>query len=103
MNANEKQISMTEDLLTNIVELRKKIDSYPEQIPYRSGLIKTLIDIEKVLSSQPLNLDRLSKDEFGIFRMVTDNSSLEDSFIGKELMSILKKFYHFRQVIKEQD
>jgi hypothetical protein len=102
MNTNEKQISLIKDLLTDAVELRKKIDDYPEQLAYRSGLLKTLIDIEKVLSSQPLDLDRLSKDEFGIFRMVTDNSSLEDSSIGKELLSLLKNFHLFRQVIKGQ-
>jgi hypothetical protein len=101
MNTNEKKISMTKDMLIDTVELRKKIDNSSEQSPYRSGLLKTLIDIESVLSTQPLDLDRLSKDEFGIFRMVTDNSSLEDSSIGKELLSLLKKFHLFRQVIKE--
>jgi hypothetical protein len=102
MNQNEKQTSMTKVLLANAVELRKEIDSHPE-LPYRSGLLKTLIDIEMILSNQPLDLDRLSKDEFGIFRMVTDNSSLEESSIGKELTSLLKKFHLFRQAIKEQD
>lgn len=101
MIAGKKQISITEDLLINTVELRKKLENHPEQIPYKRGLIKTLLDIERVLSSQPLDLDRLGKDEFGIFRMVTDSSSLEDSSTGKELMSFLKKFYYFRQVIKK--
>ena len=103
MNTNEKQISMTKDLLIDTVELRKKIDNHSDQLPYKSGLLKTLVDIEKVLSSEPLDLDRLGKDEFGIFRMVTDNSSLEDSAIGKELLALLKKFHLFRQAIKEQD
>jgi hypothetical protein len=102
MNQNEKQTSMIKVLLANAVELRTKIDSHPE-LPYRSGLLKTLIDIEKILSSQPLDLDELSEDEFGIFRMVTDNSSLENSDIGKELMSLLKDFHLFRQAIKEKD
>jgi hypothetical protein len=102
MNQTEKQTSMTKALLANAVELRKKIDNHPE-LPYRSGLLKTLIDIEKILSSQPLDLDELSEDEFGIFRMVTDNSSLENNDIGKELMSLLKDFHLFRQAIKEKD
>ena len=91
---NEKN-SMTKDLLIDTVDLRNKIDTYSEQLPYKSGLLKTLIDIEEVLSTQPLDLDRLGKDEFGIFRMVTDNSSLEDSSIGKELLSLLKNSIFF--------
>jgi hypothetical protein len=102
MNTNEKQTSMAKVLLANAIELREKIENLQE-LPYRSGLLKALIDIEKILSNQPLDLDRLSKDEFGIFRMVTDNSSLEESSIGKELMSLLKKLHLFRQAIKKQD
>lgn len=86
---------MTKDLLTNTVELRNKIDNHSEQLPYKSGLLKTLIDIEKVLSNQPLDLDKLGNDEFGIFRMVTDNLSLEDGSIGEELLSFLKKSIFF--------
>ena len=59
------------------------------------------MDIEKILSSQPLDLDKLGKDEFGIFRMVTDSSSLENGAIGKELMSLLNNFYLFRQTVKK--
>ena len=58
--------------------------------------IKILRDMEKVLSSQPLDLDRLGKDEFGIFRLVTDGPG--DSPIEQELMSLLKDFHLFRQV-----
>ena len=54
--------------------------------------------MEKVLSSQPLDLDRLGKDEFGIFRLVTDGPG--DSVIEQELLSLLKKFHLFRQAIK---
>ena len=102
MDTNEKQILLTKDLLSNTVELRKKIENQSEQIAYSKSLIKTLVDIEEILTSQPLDATRLSKDEFGVFRMVTDNASLEDSSIGKELMSLLKKFHQLHQIIKEQ-
>ena len=101
MIANEKQISMIKDLLIDTVELRKKIEDYKKYDSYKESYIKILQDIEKVLSSQPLDLDRLGKDEFGIFRLVTDGPG--DSPIEQELKSLLKKIYLFRQEIKGKD
>jgi hypothetical protein len=100
MNAKEKQILMTKDLLIYTVELREKIENYKKHDSYKQSYIKILRDIEKILSSQPLDLDRLGKDEFGIFRLVTDGPG--DSPIEQELMFLLKNFHLFRQVIKEQ-
>ena len=85
MNANEKQILMTKDLLIKTIELREKIENYKKYDSYKESYIKILRDIEKVLSSQPLNLDRLGKDEFGIFRLVTDGPG--DNPIEQELLS----------------
>ncbi|MBE0669352.1 MAG: hypothetical protein IH588_02085 [Anaerolineales bacterium] len=102
MDANEKQVLMTNELFKKIVELRKKMENYPEHIPYKRDLVSVLIDIEKILTSQPLDLDKLSKDKFGIFRMVTDSSSLERSAIGKELISLLNDLYFFLQLIKAE-
>ena len=101
MNTNEKQISMTKDLLIDTVELRKKIEDYTKYNSYKESYIKILLDMEKVLSSQPLDLDRLGKDEFGIFRLVTDGSG--DSPIEQELLSLLKNLHLFRQEIKGQE
>lgn len=101
MDANEKQGAMINELLKHTIELRRTIENSAEHISYKSGLIKVLMDIEKILSSQPLDLDKLGKDEFGIFRMVTDSSSLENGAIGKELMSLLNNFYLFRQTVKK--
>jgi hypothetical protein len=85
----------------NAAELRRKLENQPEQMPYRKSLLKVLTDIEALLSNQPLDLIRLSKAEFGIFRMVTDSKSLEESSTGKELLSYLKELYLLRQAIKE--
>ncbi|MBE0669348.1 MAG: hypothetical protein IH588_02065 [Anaerolineales bacterium] len=100
MDANEKQVLITNELLKKIVKLRKRMENHPEHMPYKRDLVRILVDIEKILSSQPLDLDKLSKDKFGIFRMVTDSSSLERSAIGKELMSLLNELYLFLQTTK---
>lgn len=101
MSTNKKQNLMTKELLKTTVELRKKMENHQEYISYKKDLIKILTDIEKKLTNEPLDFDKLGKDEFGIFRLVTDSSRLEHSAIGKELMSLLGELYIFRQAIKE--
>lgn len=88
-----------EKILAQTVELIKMIEDSKEHDSYKESYIKMLRDIEKVLSGEPLDLDKLSKDEFGIFRLVTDGSG--DSPIEQELMSFLQKIYLFRQTLKE--
>ena len=98
---HHKQLLLIENLILNAAELQKKLENQPEHMPYRKSLLKVLTDIEALLSNQPLDLIRLGKAEFGIFRMVTDSKSLEESSVGKELMSYLKELHLLRQVIKE--
>lgn len=92
---------LSKNLLINTIEVRKRIEDQSEQFPYRNSLITVIADIEFVLNNQPIDLKRLKKNEFGIFRMVTDNASLEDNSIGKELFSLLKEIYQFRRTIKD--
>ena len=101
MTDTNKQLTIIKNLIMNATELRKKLEDQPEQLPYRKSLLNSLADINTLLSSQPLDIVRLGKIEFGIFRMVTDSNSLEESSIGKELLSYLKELYLLRQAIKE--
>ena len=88
-------------LIKNATELQKKLEDQTEQMPYKKSLLKSLTDIHALLSSQPLDIVKLSKAELGVFRMVTDSKSLEESSIGKELLSFLRELYLLRQAIKE--
>jgi len=97
----KKYLLITKDLMTNTAELRRKLEGQPEHISYKKSLLKILTEMEELLSEQPIDLDKLGKAEFGIFRTVTDSESLEESPIGKELMSYLKEFYLLRQAIEE--
>lgn len=95
----KKQISMmTKHLLLHTFALRKRIESHESQIPYREGFVKTLLDIERVLSSQPLDIDRLRLDCFGIFRMV---DGFADTPIEQELMLLHDEIDNLLKAIKE--
>ena len=100
MSDTNEQPLLIKSLIMDAAELRKKLEAQPEQMPYKKSLIKTLADIDALLSNQPLDLVKLGKAEFGVFRMVTDSKSLEESSIGKELLSYLKELYLLRQAIK---
>ena len=95
MKPIEKQILMTKDLLVHAIALRKEIEGLEKQIPNGRGYVKTLLDIEKALSSQPLDLDRLRRDKFGIFRMVDGSANTP---IEQKLMLLHEEIYNLLKV-----
>jgi hypothetical protein len=99
MNLNEKQVSMTNELLSDTITIREKLENSKTYNSYKESYIKILRSMEKVLSNQPLDVDKLQKDKFGIFRLVTDGTGNDP--IEQELMSFLEKIALLLQMIKE--
>jgi hypothetical protein len=100
MNTSDKQKEIISQLLLKTIVIREKIENSTGHVSYKNGLVKTLVDIESLLSTSPLDLKKLEKDEFGIFRIVTDSSSLESSHIGQELLSLLDGFNALHESLK---
>ena len=91
MNSTDRE-EMISKLLLKTLAIREKIENSTGHVSYKSGLVKTLMDMESLLSTSPLDLKKLEKDEFGIYRIVTYSSSLENSQIGQDLLSLLDGF-----------
>jgi len=72
MKQNEKQVSMTKELLSEATALREKLENSKTYNSYKGSYIKILQSMENVLSSQPLDIKGLQEEKFGIFRLVTD-------------------------------
>ncbi len=58
---------------------------------YRQDLINVLMETQKTLNEEKVDLDRLDGVIFGLFRVVTDNDPLEKSPTGQELMILIEK------------
>ena len=99
MNTADKRLAMKLDLLEKTIVLRKKIKRYWKFDISKKIYIKTLLDIEKILSSKSLDIDGLYQNALGIGRVVTDGD--QDKPIGKELWSYLATVYEFYDSIKE--
>jgi len=68
-----------------------------ETVKYRQDLIDVLLETQKTLNDEKVDLDRLDEMIFGIFRVVTDNDLLEQSPTGQDLLILIEKL---RQVFK---
>lgn len=84
--------------MSHTISLRVKLEDSDEQIPHKNGYIKTLLDIEEALTSQTLDLNRLRRDKFGIFRMVdgTAHTPIERELmlLHEEIHDFIKAFRH---------
>jgi hypothetical protein len=99
MNQNEEQASMTKELLSDAITLREKLENSNTYNSYKGSYIKILRSMENILSTQPLDIEELQQDKYGIFRLVTDGPGTDP--IEQELMSFLEKIALLLRMIKE--
>lgn len=59
----------TAKLLLKTVAIREKIENSTEHMPYKSGLVKTLMDIEVLLSTSPLDLKNWRRMSLGFIEL----------------------------------
>jgi hypothetical protein len=98
MNFEHNQRLLREKLLSHTISLRVKLKGSDEQLPYKNGYIRTLLDIEETLTSQALDLNRLRRDKFGISRMVDGTA---DTPIERELMLLHEELHDFIKASRE--
>jgi hypothetical protein len=89
---------LREKLLSHTVSFREKIQGSDEQIPHKNGFIKILLDLEEALSGQLLDLNRLRRDKFGIFRLVDGISSTPSE---QEIMLLHEEIHELIKVTSE--
>lgn len=87
----ENKRDSAESLRQEIRQLREKIVSGYDPLAIELGFPEYLPIIEQALASEKLNKEKLERCAFGIFRLVTDSYSFEQSALGKELLNVEKK------------
>jgi hypothetical protein len=98
MNINNKQNLSTEELIQKTVALRKKIESLTKGRSSKEIYIEILSNIEKVLSSSPVDIQRLRQDKIGIGRVVTDGD--ENTPIGQEILLYHTAIHNYLKTIE---
>jgi hypothetical protein len=100
MDLKKTQSLMVEKLTSHSILIRKRLEESDKHIPYRNGYIKTLLDIEEALSNQLVDVNRLRRDKFGIYRML-DGSV--DTPIEQELMLLHDEIHDLLKASKDID
>jgi hypothetical protein len=72
-----------------------------EKTPYRQDLINVLKEGRKVLSEKRLHPKRLERVLFGIARVVSDDSNLETSPLGQDLLALSNKMVQVKQMLQQ--
>lgn len=62
--------------------------SVAQQHPYLLSLTKILENVNEILDKEKPDKNALEKSAFSIWRLVTDSSKLEKSWIGESLLEI---------------
>ena len=84
----ENKRTSVEELRQEIQQLRGKIESGYNPLAIELGFPKLLLTIEQALVSEKIDKERLERYDFGIFRLVTESYSFEQSPLGKELLNL---------------
>ena len=82
------------NLLEFIEDLNNEMESKQEFIHYRSDLNKVIINIREILSENDPDLQELSKNGYGIFRMVTDED-FQHTALGMKFLELVEKIGQF--------
>jgi hypothetical protein len=84
----ENQRLVADILRQEIHQIRERIESGNDTLPNELGFPRYLEKIEQFLSSGNLDKETLERYDFGIFRLVTESYTFEQSALGKELLSL---------------
>ena len=84
----ENKRTSAEELKQEVSQLREKIESGQDHLAIELGFPKFLMTIEKTLLAEKLDRETLERCDFGIFRLVTESYSFEQSALGKELLDL---------------
>lgn len=85
-----------ENLQHEIRELKEKIESSDDSLPIKLGFPRLLVELDEILDSENLDVEKLDRNAFGIFRLVTESYEFEQSSLGKQLLEIRKKIRNLR-------
>jgi len=94
-NQNNQTPESLRMLLLHVVKLKTEIEGSNDSIVFRSSLRIVLTELERELSAKSLNTKKLSQGAFGIFRLVTESSELENSPLGKDLLELRHQIRDF--------
>ena len=93
----DNRTNSAESLRQQIQELIKKIESGNDSLPIELGFPKLLTEIDDILGAEILDVKKLERDAFGIFRLVTESYEFEQSDLGKQLLETRTKITDFLQ------
>jgi hypothetical protein len=89
------KIDTIDYLRREIQQLRERIESGNDTFPIEMGFPKLLIEIGEMLVSENLDVEKLKRHAYGIFRLVTESYEFEQSDLGKQLLDIRLKIKKF--------
>jgi hypothetical protein len=99
MNGETSSDMLRESLLGDIASLRRAIEAGRGSVLYAESILHILSDTEIDLSRDPYETKRLRQHAYGIFRLITDSSDLEQSSVGKGLIQFHTRLREFVRTV----
>ena len=93
----DNRTNSAESLRQQIQELIKKIDRVMTLYQLSWDFQNYLTEIDDILGAEILDVKKLERDAFGIFRLVTESYEFEQSDLGKQLLETRTKITDFLQ------
>ena len=79
-----------EEMRLEVGRLIQKV-KVDEQISWRTDLIRVLEELQVALGKKRPNWRRIDRLIFGVWRVTTDDSSIEEGPTGQELLALTEK------------
>lgn len=90
---NKKEIA--EELSQELRRVINEIESSNDKFPVETGLLKVLVGLEDEMKNIIPDKKKLERGTFGIFRLVTESYYFQNSFLGREILSLYKSIKQF--------
>lgn len=91
----ENKSFLRDKLKSEVIEVRRKIESSSDNLPIELGFPKILSEVEDELNNNAIDKNQLEKTAYGIFRLVSESYEFEKSPLGQELLNLRSKIRDF--------
>ena len=91
----ESKLKRIEDLKSEVSTIKSDILSISNKFPIQVDILHVLTELDEHLVSGNLDKEKMEEYSFGLFRLTTENYTLEKSDLGKQLLNLQKNTRSF--------
>jgi hypothetical protein len=91
----ESRLIRMEDLKSEVLEAKSYILSMSHKLPMHVDILQVLTEMEEHFTLRTSDKEKMEKSSFGLFRLTTENYTVEKSELGEKLITLQKNARSF--------